>query len=106
MHANKVVAYLRVSTDEQAREGRSLAAQEHAILERCHAEGWDAPTLWRDEGISGATLDRPGLTAALAAADSFDVFMVWAQDRLSRDTVGYLTILDTLRRADVRLLSL
>ena len=102
----RAVAYVRVSTDEQAREGRSLAAQEHAIRARCEAEDWTVAAIYEDAGISGATLERPGLIAALEAADTYDVLIVWAQDRLSRDTIGYLTVLEALDRAGARLLSL
>ena len=102
----RAVAYVRVSTDEQAREGRSLAAQEHAIRARCEAEDWTVAAIYEDAGISGATLERPGLIAALEAADTYDVLIVWAQDRLSRDTIGYLTVLEALDRSGARLLSL
>ena len=97
----RAAAYVRVSTEDQAREGFSLAAQERACRTRAESEGWEWTECFRDEGISGATLDRPGLMAAIDA--DVDILIVKAQDRLSRDTIGYLTI---LQDAKAKLLSL
>jgi DNA invertase Pin-like site-specific DNA recombinase len=88
----RAAVYVRVSTEDQAREGFSLADQERRGRERAESEGWELVGIFRDEGISGATLDgRPGLLAALDA--DVDVLIVKAQDRLGRNTIDFLTIL-------------
>lgn len=81
-----VVAYLRVSTEEQAESGLGLAAQEAAIRAECEKRGIDLVALHADGGVSGKSLDRPALAAALADLDAGhgDVLMVSKLDRLSR----------------------
>lgn len=82
-----VVAYLRVSTEEQAISGLSLAAQEKAIRVECDRRGLALVAFHTDAGISAKNLDRPALTAALADLDSGrgSVLMVAKLDRLSRN---------------------
>lgn len=56
---------------------------------------------------SGATLERPGLQAALAAAKAgeFDVLLVYRIDRLTRSIVGLMGIVEALDAAGVALRS-
>jgi len=79
------VCYVRVSTEEQADEGASLAAQESALRARADREGWDVLVLI-DAGISGKSLDRARITAArfLLANGDADVLLATALDRISR----------------------
>jgi DNA invertase Pin-like site-specific DNA recombinase len=81
-----VVAYLRVSTEEQADSGLGLAAQEAAIRAACLTRGAELLAIHTDAGVSGKSLDRPALKAALADLDAGhgDVLMVSKLDRLSR----------------------
>lgn len=59
---NNCVCYTRVSTDEQAREGVSLAAQEERLRGYCMMSGLNIVATLREEGISGRTpiAHRPG----------------------------------------------
>lgn len=75
------IAYLRVSTDEQAHSGLGLDAQEKAIESAVGAP--DAT--YRDEGYSGSDPKRPGLLAALESLHAGDVLIVAKRDRLARD---------------------
>ncbi len=60
------VGYLRVSTEDQAREDRaSLAQQEHAIRELAERHRYELQHLFRDPGGSGGTAKRPGFQALL-----------------------------------------
>ncbi|RLG08163.1 MAG: hypothetical protein DRN68_04195, partial [Thaumarchaeota archaeon] len=61
----KAVGYVRVSTEEQAREGLSLDAQEEKIRAYCTAKGWRLVRIYRDEGFSGKDLNRPALQEML-----------------------------------------
>ncbi len=81
-----VVGYLRVSTEEQADSGLGLAAQESAIRAACASRGSELLALHTDAGVSGKSLDRPALKAALADLDvgRGNVLMVSKLDRLSR----------------------
>jgi DNA invertase Pin-like site-specific DNA recombinase len=50
----KAVCYIRVSTEEQARGGVSLAAQEEKLAAYCQLTGLDPVAVIREEGVSGA----------------------------------------------------
>lgn len=89
------VAYVRVSTEEQARGGVSLDAQEERLV--AYATAMDLPLarVIREEGVSGAKpLDeRPGgreLLAILACGEAGNVAAV-KLDRLFRDAADCLT---------------
>lgn len=82
-----MIAYCRVSTEEQAVSGLGLVAQERAIRAECRRRSLPLVAVHTDAGISGKSLDRrPALTEALAALDSGagSVLMVAKLDRLTR----------------------
>lgn len=85
----RAVAYARVSTEMQAEEGLSIAAQLAEIREFAAARGWQVVNEFVDAGITGQTLDRPGLQAVLLAAaqGAFDILVVHELSRLSRSSV-------------------
>jgi DNA invertase Pin-like site-specific DNA recombinase len=56
-----VIGYVRVSTNEQAEKGVSLAAQEQKIRGQCKLKGWQCVEVVRDDGYSAKDLKRPGL---------------------------------------------
>lgn len=82
----KVVGYVRVSTEEQAREGVSLDAQEAKLRQYCALYELELVAVIRDAGASAKTLDRPGLSQALAALDTGEAagLLVAKLDRLTR----------------------
>jgi Resolvase, N terminal domain len=67
-----VVAYLRVSTDEQATSGAGLDAQRAAIAAEVERRGWQIVAWHADEGISGGkgVEYRPGLAAAIKSGSA------------------------------------
>ena len=83
----RVVAYLRVSTDEQAESGAGLRAQEDACRAYAGRTGSALLGPFSDEGVSGAApLDkRPGLIEALGQVGKGDALLVAKRDRLGRD---------------------
>jgi DNA invertase Pin-like site-specific DNA recombinase len=95
----KMIAYTRVSTDEQANSGLGLAAQEAAITREATHKGWDVT--WMVDVGSGARLDnRPGITEALRrlAAKEADGLVVAKLDRLSRSVRDFSGTLENARR--------
>ncbi len=70
------IGYARVSTDEQ-----NLDLQIDALM----AAGCEA--IYTDEGISGITKERDGLSQALSAIKKGDILVVWKLDRLGRSLV-------------------
>jgi site-specific DNA recombinase len=57
--SRRAILYARVSTDEQARSGYSLAQQMEALREYAAREGYEVLEEVRDPGQSGASLERP-----------------------------------------------
>lgn len=95
------IAYLRVSTDEQASSGLGLDAQAAAI----QAAFGDPSATFRDEGFSGSDHSRPGLLAAIGALKKGDVLAVAKRDRLARDTFYALWCEKECKRRGARIVS-
>ncbi|HPF49854.1 MAG TPA: recombinase family protein [Caldisericia bacterium] len=49
----KAIGYIRVSSDEQAREGLSLESQRQRIESYCQFKGFDLIAVYSDDGVSG-----------------------------------------------------
>jgi site-specific DNA recombinase len=90
----RAILYARVSTDEQARSGYSLAQQLAALREHAAREGYEVLEEIVDAGESGATLERPGLDRVrdLVAAGGVSVVLAQDRDRFSREP-AYLYLL-------------
>src|SRR5215204_2514197 len=79
----RAILYARVSTDEQARSGYSLAQQIEALRDYAASEGYEILEEVQDPGQSGARLERPGMDRVrdLVASEAGGVSVVLAQDR-------------------------
>jgi site-specific DNA recombinase len=99
----RVALYARVSTEMQAEEGFSIEAQLNEMRAYAAQRGWKVVAEFVDAGISGSTMDRPGLRALLEAAQAhqFDVVLVHELSRLSRSVFDTFEIFDQLGRAQV-----
>lgn len=82
----KAIGYVRVSTEEQAREGVSIEAQEERIRALATAKGWDLIEIIKDPGYSGKNLSRPGIKSLIDSCRSgkANVVIVTKVDRLTR----------------------
>jgi site-specific DNA recombinase len=77
----KAILYARVSTDEQARSGYSLAQQIEALRAYAARERYEVLEEVQDAGQSGASLERPGMDRVRDLVASGGVSVVLAQDR-------------------------
>lgn len=104
----RVVLYARVSTDEQAKRGFSLAQQLEALRAHCAREGLDVLAEVRDEGWSGAYLERPGLDRVrdLVAAGGVSAVLTQDRDRLAREPAYHYLLKRELGEHGTKLLSL
>ena len=104
----RVLAYVRVSTDEQADSGAGLAAQRGAILAEIERRGWKEVEFIEDAGFSGRSLRRPGIEAALDALKrrKADTLVVAKVDRLSRSLVDFAGLMDRSAREGWALVAL
>jgi site-specific DNA recombinase len=83
----RAILYARVSTDEQARSGYSLAQQMEALREYAAQEGYKILKEVTDPGQSGASLERPGMDQVrdLVAGGNVSVVLAQDRDRFSRE---------------------
>lgn len=85
----KAVGYVRVSTNEQAESGHSIAAQKSKITKYCEENSIELVEIFSDEGISGYNVDpdkREGFNQAIinARENYCNTFIIVKRDRLSR----------------------
>src|SRR3954464_10470171 len=87
----QAILYVRVSTDEQARSGYSLAQQIEALREHASREGNEVLEEVPDPGQSGASLERPGMDRVrdLVAAGGVSVVLAQDRDRFAREPAYY-----------------
>src|SRR5918997_3271888 len=83
----QAILYARVSTDEQAKSGYSLAQQLEALREYAGHEGYEVLEEVMDPGQSGASLERPGMDRVrdLVAAGSVAIVLAQDRDRFARE---------------------
>jgi DNA invertase Pin-like site-specific DNA recombinase len=87
--------YARVSTDEQ-----STANQVEALRQA------GCTKIFKDDGITGATMARPGLKRLLRTIKPGDRLVVTKMDRLARSLKGLIEVLDGLKEKQVEFTSL
>ena len=98
--------YTRKSAEEGLeQEFNSLDAQREACaayIASHKAEGWVLlPTVYEDAGLSGGTLERPGLQRLLADIDAglVDQIVVYKVDRLTRSLSDFAKLVERLEAA-------
>jgi len=105
----KAYGYIRVSTDEQAKEGISLDAQKAKIQAFAVVKDLELVEIIADEGLSGKDLDRPGLNklVELVKGKQAEAVIVYKLDRLSRRTRDLLFLIeDVFKKGNTRFFSL
>lgn len=93
----RVAIYARVSTTEQAEEGYSIDEQQRLLTEWCEKNGYIVHEVYADRGISGKSIKkRPALIKLLDDAQNkrFDVVLVWKTNRLARNILDLLKIVE------------
>jgi site-specific DNA recombinase len=98
----KAAIYARVSTERQAERG-TIGSQLEALRAHVATAGDELAAEYRDDGHSGARLDRPGLDTLRDAAEAglFEVVWCLSPDRLARSYAYQVLILDELARFGV-----
>lgn len=100
----KAAVYIRVSTEEQAKEGFSIAAQQEKLAAFAHSQGWEIEAFYVDEGYSAKNTERPQLKSLLDAvrARRVDVVLVYRLDRLTRSVLDLYQLLEEFERYHVK----
>ena len=88
----KAIGYIRVSTEDQAKEGVSLDNQRAKIQAYAALKNLDLVDVIEDAGISAKNLNRPGVQEVLrqAKAGLVDAVIVFKLDRMFRSTIDAL----------------
>lgn len=91
-----VFIYVRVSTQEQAKDGYSIDEQIERLKEYCKALKWTILKIYTDAGYSGATTDRPALKEMIYDIKKgiCDLVVVYKLDRLSRSQKDTLSLIE------------
>lgn len=86
------VGYIRVSTEDQAKEGVSLDNQRSKIEAYSQLKDLELLEIIEDAGISAKNLKRPGVQKVLklARTKKIDAVVVYKLDRIFRSTVDAL----------------
>lgn len=94
-------AYVRVSTEEQAKEGFSIEAQTRVLQAYAIVKGYEKVEMYVDEGYSGKNLRRPQVQRLIAdcKAERLQGVIVWRYDRLSRSLRDTLMLVDDVFQA-------
>lgn len=100
--SKRVFVYVRVSTQEQAKEGYSIGEQIERLRNYCKAMGWIIVKVYTDAGHSGANKDRPALQEMIAdiKAGKADSVLVYKLDRLSRSQRDTLELIEDVLLAN------
>ncbi|MEM1202972.1 MAG: recombinase family protein [Acidobacteriota bacterium] len=101
----RAVIYVRVSSADQV-EGYSLDTQEDACRAYCHRRHLEIVQVFREEGVSARTLDRPALKKLLKLCngkDRPDVVVVYDVSRMGRQLLDWLWLRKHLSDLGVRL---
>lgn len=98
----RVGIYIRVSTDEQAREGFSIEAQRRILNAWTIVKGAEQTYEFIDDGYSAKNLHRPAVQQLIDACTrrQIDTVIVWKLDRLTRDLRDLLMLFDDVFRAN------
>ncbi len=95
----RVAVYTRVSTEDQAKEGFSLAAQEERLRAYCQARGWEIAGSYQDDGYSGRTTHRPAYERMMAEREAWDTILVLKMDRIHRNSRHFMEMMEDLGEA-------
>lgn len=103
----RAALYIRVSTDEQAREGFSIRAQKNQLVNYCRDYDYEIANIYIDDGFSAKDTKRPKLKELLQAAEerSFDAVIVHKLDRFTRSVKDLYELLEFLQSYGIGFIS-
>ena len=93
----KTWIYLRVSTEEQAKEGFSIHAQKEKLTSYANINYWDIYDFYIDDGISGKNItDRPSIKRLIedVKSDKVNNALIYKLDRLTRSVKDLINLIE------------
>ena len=96
---NRAALYARVSTDEQAMKGYSLDAQLEKMRQYCEIYNLQIAGEYVDDGYSGTKCsNRPAYKRMFQERKNWDILIVLKMDRIHRNTVEFIKMMDDLKK--------
>lgn len=106
----KAALYIRVSTEEQAKEGFSIEAQKNKLIQYCQLHDYEIAGIYIDDGYSAKDLNRPEAQRLIedikAGGKGIEMVVVYKLDRLIRNLRLLLEMLDLFAKRDIAFTSL
>ena len=94
----RAALYVRVSTEDQAREGFSMDAQKRKLESYCFSRGWKIADIYEDDGYSGRDIRRKAYTRMMNDdIGEWDVILVLKMDRIHRNSVNFTGMMNILK---------
>lgn len=93
--------YIRVSTEDQAREGFSLGEQEEKLRQLCKYKDFEIFKVYKDAGISAKNMkDRPAFQQMLddMKAGKLNYIVAYKLDRVTRSVRDLEVLISTLEQ--------
>lgn len=93
----KTGIYLRVSTEEQAKEGFSIHAQKEKLTSYARINDWEIYDFYIDDGISGKNItDRPSVKRLIEDVKNGKVnnILIYKLDRLTRSVKDLINLIE------------
>lgn len=101
--------YIRVSTEDQVKEGFSISAQKEKLTKYAQVNDWGIFDYYIDDGISGKNIkDRPELTRLIESIKKKEVnnILVYKLDRLTRSVKDLVNLIELFEKCECTFSSL
>lgn len=102
----RIGAYARVSHEEQKKYGYSVNAQIERLSNWCKENNCQLVDIFIDEGYTAGNMKRPKLKEMFDRLNELDVIIFTRLDRLSRNVLDANSMLATLNKNNVGLISI
>lgn len=103
----RAIAYVRVSTTDQAQNNLSLQGQQEAIKRYCNEKNIHLLEIFVEPGASAKTMEREQWLASMdycrTHAKEIDYYIVWKLDRFSRKTENHAVMAANIRKLGIKL---
>ncbi|GMA58791.1 hypothetical protein GCM10025858_32940 [Alicyclobacillus sacchari] len=102
MTDKRLALYVRVSTEEQAQEGNSVVEQEEQLVLFARGNGYGEFTVYRDEGYSAKSLERPAMKSLRDDIRAGKIAVVTTRiDRLTRRVADFAKLIEEMNEHGV-----
>lgn len=104
----RAVISVRVSLEEQARDGYSVTAQKALLIRWITENGHELVDEYIDAGHSGKSLNRPEMQRMLKDIPKrkFDLLVFWRMNRLTRSVKDKVTLFELFDKYNIKLKSM